>query len=297
MNRGRNRVVCLPVTFLSLLVASKVVQAQQSNLPEKEITLNVNGLNAQTVKPYVNYPPDNSLSVQPVQPDGHTTGGSYIIASDRGYHLCREIKRDVALDGAAAMSRNVMLGPGMLIYQFSLMPDPVFKKTSTVNGTITILEVKDPLASKCVSLKDSFPSIVQWGPSIGWIEVTGYVEGNDRYHHSIYLTASASQSAFPKGVYCTHKYIINTADGNNGSMLVKWTMQDMSVQLDATSQSDPYSVVGNRGGHIGASLFVKFVPQRDSSCTEEPPADFAQRFRQATGVKSPDGSIRFVMPR
>jgi hypothetical protein len=285
---------------LALLFGTEMVAAQESRHEEKEITINVNGPNALR-KPYTNYPATNSLSVQP---SGARKEGIYVIAPDPGYHLCREIKRDLKFEGAVAMFRgSTNLHTGWhgvgadVNYKFVLLPDPVFKKTSSVNGTITVLEVTDPVASKCQYLSETFPPIEGYGPSIGWVEASGYVEGNNGYHSSNYLTVSASQSSFPNGVYCTHKYIIDTADGENGSVLVRWTMKDMSVMIDATAEKDPHSPVGVIGGHIGASLFVKFVPQRDSSCTEVPPPDFQQRYRQAKGLKSGDGSIRFVMPQ
>jgi hypothetical protein len=286
-------------TLLALLLGTETVVAQQNLPEERELTINVNGSNALR-KPYTNYPAANSLSVKP---DGAKKEATYVITPDAGYHLCREIKRDLKFEGAVAMFRSSvntftgLHGIGTDVnYKFVLVPDPVFKKTSSVSGTITVLEVKDPVASKCPYLKDSFPVIEGYGPSIGWVEASGSVEGNSEIHTSTYLTVSASQSSFPNGVYCTHKYIIDTADGENGSMLVRWTMKDMSVMIDAVTEKDPHSPVGVIGGHIGASLFVKFVAQRDNSCTEVPPPDFQKRYRAAKGVKSADGSIRFVMP-
>jgi hypothetical protein len=59
--------------------------------------------------------------------------------ADEGYHFCREVMHDVTLTGVGFLEREDF-GNERVVYGSELVPDVVWKQTSSIRGTIQILE-------------------------------------------------------------------------------------------------------------------------------------------------------------
>lgn len=266
------RGVLLLTTSISLLGTQAIgyIQAQQSMPTEKEITLTLADL--PTVRPDDKDSPTQGLARRGKELDFY---------ADSGYRLCKEVKREFRMTGVVLMMRVFLprvpnahekLAEPHLEYRFTLFPDSVLRDTSQATGSATILEVLDTPQAKCSSLSEAFPKVEEFGPSVGWVYYGDYVEGDSSITNMTYLNIAAS-TGFSSWVYCTHKLVLESTDGNNGFELAAWDMKSMSVMLHAKGAGDSLSN-NRRGSHIKATLYTRFVPWREGNqCTAVPPPD------------------------
>ncbi len=267
--------------FAVILLLSSAAWTQDSDKThvtgqqaEKEITIRVDDLPS-------------------VTPDGHKIWG-HDVTADPGYFLCRELKRDIKLSGAADFIRTLRPGRSTkIVYSIHSIPDTAFGNKSAASGTVTVLEVRDTKASNCPNFMDAFRSETEYGPSSGWAKATGYSEssapmGNSPEEGGM-LTVKVGEHS--TDVYCTHEVVIESVEGHREISVLWWDDRSMTITY-GVNQTRP----GDPGSHIKVSLLVRYLPKvRDNAkygCTAPPPNYNAKRpsLRQ---TRLADGSIFF----
>jgi hypothetical protein len=211
-------------------------------------------------------------SYQPLKAENIDTK-YYSVIPRPHYRLCKEVSREVRLEGGSDFQRT--RSAGALLYVGGTYPDGVFWTTSVASAHIKILEVPSEVAdTRCPSLEDAFPTVVERGPAYGWESMYRYMERNGN-GTGTGDSNSVDVNAPPGTVYCTHKFSFSGRGGRTDYGLGSWTATSMVMGILATSGSQ----MGG-GSNIGLTLFVKYVPpsERDKSgCTVMPPPWFARR--------------------
>jgi hypothetical protein len=206
------------------------------------------------------------------------------------YSLCKEVSRDVKLVGSSFFQRS-FFHANDVIYYVGTYPDAVFGKVSTASAQIKVLEVSDPKDPRCPPQDKEFATLVQRGPSYGWASDHRYFSVSNQSGSTAreYEVVDVNAEPGTDRVYCTHKFVINSATSDTGYKLIKWTPQSMMVSIGLKQN------FGGPGPHIDATLYVKYVPRQDRDsfeCTEPAPSDW-DKYPYALEKRLPDGSIMF----
>jgi hypothetical protein len=215
----------------------------------------------------------------------------YLLTPKYKYHLCKELSRDVKLDGYSFFQRWANLNDAVW-YFTETIPDVVFKKTSTSSAQIKILEVEDVKSAKCPPHDEAFSNIEELGPSNGWSKMRGYHEVDNKSGSSMREGLLISVDAEPASdeVYCTHRLVIESTIGDVSYSLDYWDAKHMVVLLTARQH------LFDEGPHIAATLWVKYVHEghkANAGCTEPPPRNWNERHSVPLQRKLPDGSVQF----
>jgi hypothetical protein len=219
------------------------------------------------------------------------------------YRLCKEVGRDLRLEGGSYFQRTS--AGGALLYYVGTYPDSVFRKTSVAGAHIKVLEVPSELAdSKCTSLESAFPTVVERGPAYGWSSMYRYIEHGDNLFKDTGGMANrqevdVSAPAGTDDIYCTHKFVVGSMVGvDAGYSLASWTPTRMEMSLFARS------MLGKEGAHASLTLYVRYLPRIEREkfgdkfgCTPMPPPQYAHEpFQEPRQQKLPDGSLMYVVP-
>jgi hypothetical protein len=210
------------------------------------------------------------------------------------YRFCKEITHDVQLEGLAKFERKTITSngkPDWVEFSVETDPDTVLLNISRATVHIKLLEVVDPVASKCPAYEAAFSDESQDGPSYGWVRMHGYAENP----HSDFLDVHAVDPA--NETYCDHKVVITNQGGDrNYFSLQAWTKTTMRVFYGANSGVG----LDNAGSNIGLTLYARFV---DSKRLAKHPEWFActgtspEKFQAASisKLKLSENIFRFVV--